>query len=154
MLAPRSVAPGNQLQPLREHGAEHTVSIERLLEGKPGRLVQAKHDHDVVGRQYVQRGVLQPQREVSVEAGVGDRPHVRNEPDGDAVVQLCADLEVSARDVESVVPVLLVQFGGILQKGDDAEAHLGKLEVVGAASGLGAWASAGAARPTTTNADR
>ena len=71
----------------------------------------------------VQRGVFQAQRQVAVEAGVGRRPHVRREPNADAVREPRLDVEVAARDVERVVAVLFVQLGGVLQERDDAEGH-------------------------------
>ena len=114
-----------QSQALREERSEHAVAVDRLLVGQPGHLVQAEHDRHVVIHLDVERGVFQPQRQVPVEAGVGCRSHIRREPDLDAVRQSRLDVQVAAGDVERVVAVLLVQFGGVLQKRDDAERHGG-----------------------------
>ena len=116
----------NQPQAFREQRPEHTVAVEGLLEGEPGHLVKAEHDRNAVTRLDVQRGVFEAQRQIPVEAGVGGRPHIGREPDLHAVRESCLDVEVAARDVERVVSVRFVQFGGVLQERDDAEGHGGE----------------------------
>ena len=124
MLAPRSVAPGISPRVVSaEERPEHAVAVDRLLEGEPGHLVQAEHDRHAVSHLHVQRGVFETQRQVPFEAGVGGRPHIRREPDASRGRESRLDVEIAARDVEGVVAVLLVQFGGVLQERDDAERH-------------------------------
>ncbi len=89
------------------------------------------------------------------EAGVGRRPHVRREPNADAIRESRADVEVAARDVERVVSVRFVQLRLILQERQDAKRHRRKAAADGhAAPGARApVAAAAAAAAALTGAD-
>ena len=106
----------DETQALREEGAEHSVAVDRLFEREPGVLVQTEHDlHAISSPRQSSDAILQAQCQVPIEAGVGCGAHVRREAELHTVGHPRADVQVAARDVECVEPLLFVERRGVLR---------------------------------------